>query len=496
MTALLGLDVGTSGARCVAIDETGRLLAEAASEYPLHSPRPGWSEQDPEDWWEASRTVLGRVALKVGQDVAGIGLTGQMHGAVFLDGADAIIRPALLWNDQRTQEQCDEITRLVGRDELIRIAGNPALTGFQAPKLLWLREEEPRAYARMHRLLLPKDYIRLRLTGQAATDVSDASGTLLLDLRSRSWSDEILGTLEIPRRWLPEVFEGPEATGGVLAGVAGELGLRPGIPVAAGGGDNAAGAVGSGIIAGGLASCSIGTSGVLFAHSDALRLDPSGRLHAFCHAVPNRYHLMGVSLSAGGSLRWWRDILGNATYEEMGLLAAQAPPGSEGLVFVPYLTGERSPHLDPLARGAFFGLSSRHSAAHLTRAVMEGVAFSLRDSLDLMKELGEAPTQVRVTGGGARSDLWRQVLADVFDCRIVRTASDQGPAFGAALLASVAAGVHTNVEEACAGIELRADADDPDPARARIYAEYHAVYRSLYPATRDQMHTLSALAEQ
>ncbi len=496
MTALLGLDVGTSGARCVAIDETGRLLAEAASEYPLHSPRPGWSEQDPEDWWEASRTVLGRVALKVGQDVAGIGLTGQMHGAVFLDGADAIIRPALLWNDQRTQEQCDEITRLVGRDELIRIAGNPALTGFQAPKLLWLREEEPRAYARMRRLLLPKDYIRLRLTGQAATDVSDASGTLLLDLRSRSWSDEILGTLEIPRRWLPEVFEGPEASGGVLAGVAGELGLRPGIPVAAGGGDNAAGAVGSGIIAGGLASCSIGTSGVLFAHSDALRLDPSGRLHAFCHAVPNRYHLMGVSLSAGGSLRWWRDILGNATYEEMGLLAAQAPPGSEGLVFVPYLTGERSPHLDPLARGAFFGLSSRHSAAHLTRAVMEGVAFSLRDSLDLMKELGEAPTQVRVTGGGARSDLWRQVLADVFDCRIVRTASDQGPAFGAALLASVAAGVHTNVEEACAGIELRADADDPDPARARIYAEYHAVYRSLYPATRDQMHTLSALAEQ
>jgi xylulokinase len=496
MTALLGLDVGTSGARCVAIDETGRLLAEATSEYPLHSPRPGWSEQDPEDWWEASRTVLGRVALKVGQDVAGIGLTGQMHGAVFLDGADAIIRPALLWNDQRTQEQCDEITRLVGRDELIRIAGNPALTGFQAPKLLWLREEEPRTYARMRRLLLPKDYIRLRLTGQAATDVSDASGTLLLDLRSRSWSDEILGTLEIPRRWLPEVFEGPEATGGVLAGVAGELGLRPGIPVAAGGGDNAAGAVGSGIIAGGLASCSIGTSGVLFAHSDALRLDPSGRLHAFCHAVPNRYHLMGVSLSAGGSLRWWRDILGNATYEEMGLLAAQAPPGSEGLVFVPYLTGERSPHLDPRARGAFFGLSSRHSAAHLTRAVMEGVAFSLRDSLDLMKELGEAPTQVRVTGGGARSDLWRQVLADVFDCRIVRTASDQGPAFGAALLASVAAGVHTNVEEACAGIELRADADDPDPARARIYAEYHAVYRSLYPATRDQMHTLSALAEQ
>jgi xylulokinase len=496
MTALLGLDVGTTGARCVAIDETGRLLAEATAEYPLHSPRPGWSEQDPEDWWKASRTVLGRVAETVGQDVAGIGLTGQMHGAVFLDGSDAVIRPALLWNDQRTQKQCDEITQVVGAETLIRIAGNPALTGFQAPKLLWLREEEPHAYARMRRLLLPKDYIRLRLTGQVATDVSDASGTLLLELRSRSWSDEILGALEIPRPWLPEVFEGPEATGSVLAGVAGDLGLRAGTPVAAGGGDNAAAAVGNGIIKGGLASCSIGTSGVLFAHSDALSLDPSGRLHAFCHAVPGRYHLMGVSLSAGGSLRWWRDVLGSATYEDIGRLAAQAPPGSEGLVFVPYLTGERSPHLDPLARGAFFGLTSRHSAAHLTRAVMEGVAYSLRDSLDLMKQLGAGPNQVRATGGGARSDLWRQILADVFDCRIVRTVFDQGPAFGAALLASVAAGIHANVEEACARIQLRAEADDPDPARARIYDEYHTVYRSLYPATRDQMHTLSALAEQ
>jgi xylulokinase len=496
MTALLGLDVGTTGARCVAIDETGLMLAEATAEYPLHSPRPGWSEQNPEDWWEASRTAIGRVAEKVGPNVAGIGLSGQMHGAVFLDGSDAVIRPALLWNDQRTQKQCDEITRSVGAKELIRIAGNPALTGFQAPKLLWLREEEPQAYARVHRLLLPKDYIRLRLTGQAATDASDASGTLLLDLGSRDWSDEILGALEIPRKWLADVFEGPEATGDVLASLAGDLGLRPGIPVAAGGGDNAAAAVGNGVITGGLASCSIGTSGVLFAHSDALSVDPSGRLHAFCHAVPGCYHMMGVSLSAGGSLRWWRDILGNATYEEMGRLAGQAPPGSEGLVFVPYLTGERSPHLDPLARGTFFGLSSRHSTAHMTRAVMEGVAFSLRDSLELMKQLGAAPTQVRATGGGARSNLWRQILADVFDCRIVRTVFDQGPAFGAALLASVAAGSHADVQEACAGIELRAEADEPEPARVRIYDEYYAVYKALYPATRTHMHTLSALADQ
>lgn len=497
MTALLGLDVGTTGVRCIAIDEVGRLLAEATAEYPLLSPHPGWSEQNPEDWWEATRTVVGRVAKEVGIDVAGIGLTGQMHGAVFLDANDAVIRPALLWNDQRTQKQCDEITEKVGAEALIRIAGNPALTGFQAPKLLWLRDEEPLSYAKVQRLLLPKDYIRLRLTGVAATDASDASGTLLLDLRSRTWSDEILNALDIPRRWLPDVFEGPEATGDVLASVADQLGLRPGITVAAGGGDNAAAAVGNGIVSAGLASCSIGTSGVLFAHSDKLSPDPSGRLHAFCHAVPDRYHLMGVTLSAGGSLRWWRDVLGTAaSYEELGRLAAQAPPGSEGLVFLPYLTGERSPHLDPLARGAFFGLSSRHSAAHLTRALMEGVAFSLRDCLELMRQIGTVPTQVRATGGGARSDFWRQLLADVLGCPIVRTVSDQGPAYGAALLAGVAAGVYANVEEACAGIELRTEVCEPDSERVRLYDDYHAEYQSLYSATSAQMHALSDLADR
>jgi xylulokinase len=496
MKALLGLDIGTTGARCLAIDETGRVLAESIAEYPLFSPHPGWSEQNPEDWWAASSTVIGRVTKEVGPDIAGIGLTGQMHGAVFLDGTDAVIRPALLWNDQRTQKECDEITDKVGAEALIRIAGNPALTGFQAPKLLWLRNEEPSAYAHVKRLLLPKDYVRLRLSGQAATDASDASGTLLVDLRSRNWSDEILDALEIPRAWLPDVFEGPEATGSVLTSVADQLALRPGIAIAAGGGDNAAAAVGNGIILAGLASCSIGTSGVLFAHSDTLSPDPSGRLHAFCHAVPYRYHLMGVTLSAGGSLRWWRDVLGTASYEELGQLAAQAPPGSEGLVFLPYLTGERSPHLDPLARGAFFGLSSRHSAAHLARALMEGVAFSLRDCLDLMRETGTVPTEIRATGGGARSDLWRQLLADILDCGIVQTVSDQGPAYGAALLAGVAAGIHANIEEACATIEVRAETSEPDSERARLYDEYHAVYRSLYQATRAQMHTLSALADR
>jgi xylulokinase len=495
-TALLGLDIGTTGARCLAIDERGSVVAEATSEYPLHSPRPGWSQQNPEDWWRASCAAVGRVAKEVGPEIAGIGLTGQMHGAVFLDGSAAVIRPALLWNDQRTQRQCDEITQRVGAEALIRIAGNPALTGFQAPKLLWLREEEPEAYARVRRVLLPKDYIRLRLSGSAATDASDASGTLLLDLRSRTWSEEILGALEIPRTWLPDVFEGPEATGAVLSSVADQLALRAGIPVAAGGGDNAAAAVGTGIITAGLASCSIGTSGVLFAHSDSLSPDPSGRLHAFCHAVPDRYHLMGVTLSAGGSLRWWRNVLGPAGYEDLGRLAEQAPAGAEGLVFLPYLSGERSPHLDPFARGAFFGLSSRHSAAHLTRAVMEGVAFSLRDCLDLANQVGIETSQIRATGGGARSDLWRQMLADILGRPIVRTVSDQGPAYGAALLAGVASGIYANVEEACSGIEVRADVCEPDPARARLYQEYLDVYRSLYRSTREQMHALSDLAER
>ena len=496
VTALLGLDIGTTGARCLAIDETGRVLAEATAEYPLYSPHPGWSEQHPEDWWNASRTAIGRVAEKIGPDIAGIGLTGQMHGAVFLDERDAVIRPALLWNDQRTQKECQEITEKVGADALIRIAGNPALTGFQAPKLLWLRSEEPKAYARLRRLLLPKDYVRLRLSGDAATDASDASGTLFLDLRSRTWSSEILGALDVERRWLPEVFEGSETTGRVLATVSAELGLPPGIPLAAGGGDNAAAAIGNGVISAGQASCSIGTSGVLFAPSEFLSPDPSGRLHAFCHAVPDRYHLMGVTLSAGGSLRWWREVLGEVSYVQLGQLAAQVPPGSEGLIFLPYLSGERSPHLDPLARGAFFGLSSRHSAAHLTRALMEGVAFSLRDCLELMRQIGTAPTEIRATGGGARSDLWRQLLADILGCRILRTVSDQGPAYGAALLAGIAAGVYVDVEEACAGIEVRTETSEPDSSRARRYDDYYAVFRSLYRSTKAEMHKLSSLADQ
>jgi len=496
LSYLLGLDVGTTGVRCVAIDEAGEIRAKSSTDHPSYAPRPGWSEQQPGDWWTGSRLVLSRVAGEVGRDIAGIGLTGQMHGAVFLDRADRVIRPAPLWNDQRTASQCEAITQRVGAERLIEVTGNPALTGFQAPKILWLRDEEPEAYARVTSVLLPKDYIRLLLTGDKASDASDASGTLLLDLRARDWSVAILDALAIPRRLLPEVVESPASRGVLRPDVAAELGLPGGIAIAAGAGDQAAAAVGNGVIVEGLLVCSIGSSGVVFAHSDRPVVDGSGRLHAFCHAVPGAYHIMGVTLAAGASLRWWRDLVGKGTYEELNTLAGQAPPGSEGLLFLPYLSGERTPHLDSRARAAFFGLSARHGVAHLTRAVLEGVAFSLRDSLEMMVGLGIAPTEIRTTGGGARSPLWRQILADVLNRPIVRPVADQGPAFGAALLAGVAAGVYGSVADACSRIRMRAEATLPDPSRVSTYDHYYGSYRDLYASTSSTMHDLSELANR
>jgi xylulokinase len=492
MSVLVGLDVGTGGARAVAVNESGEVVAEASSAYPLHTPRPGWTEQDPADWWNGAKEVLGKVAAEAGE-VAGIGLTGQMHGSVFLDGSDRVIRPALLWNDQRTQAQCDEITRVVGEEQLISIAGNPALTGFQAPKIVWLEEEEPENFGRISRVLLPKDYVRLMLTGEYATDASDASGTLLLDVRARDWSGQILDALEIPHDWMPEVYEGPENTGALRDNAAAELGLPPGIPVAAGGGDNAAAAVGTGIVGPGLVNSSVGTSGVLFAHASEFNPDPSGRLHAFCHAVPGAYHLMGVTLSAGGSLSWWRETLGG-DYDELVEAASGVQPGSEGLVFLPYLSGERTPHLDPRARGAFFGLTARHGAAHMTRAVMEGVIFSLRDSLEIMRSLGVPIEDVRATGGGARSGLWRQLQADIYGSPIRRTVADEGPAYGAALLAGVASGTYSGIDEASSEVELREETTEPDQERAKIYEDYYELYQSLYPAASSAMSRLTDLA--
>ncbi|MGH7903156.1 MAG: xylulokinase [Candidatus Dormibacteraceae bacterium] len=493
MTFLIGLDVGTTGARALAIEPSGAVAASATETYPLSTPRPGWVEQDPDDWWRASRTALTRVSEAVGPGVAAIGLTGQMHGSVFLDERDEVIRPALLWNDQRTDPQCGEITERVGED-LIRIAGNPALTGFQAPKILWLRENEPHLYRRLRHVLLPKDYVRYRLTGEFATDVSDASGTLLLDMRARDWSRELLDRLEIPRDWLPPVRESAERAGQVTAQIASDLGLGAGLPVAAGAGDNASAAVGVGAIHSQVAMSSIGTSGVIFAPTETFSPDSLGRVHAFCHAVPGGYHLMGVTLAAGGSLRWWRDECGGGEdYEDLAALAATAPPGAEGLIYLPHLFGERSPHLDPRARGAFVGLTGRHHRAHLTRAVMEGVLFSLRQPLDIIAVAGQ-PAEMRATGGGSRSDLWLQLQADIYGLPIEVTAVDEGAAYGAALLAGVAAGIFTDTRDACRVVRVR-DTIGPDHHRTEIYDELFGIFTGLYPALRGTMHALGAFVD-
>jgi xylulokinase len=468
-------------------------VATATSSYELRTPRPLWTEQDPADWWSGVEVVLGRLAGELGSRIVGLGLTGQMHGAVFLDSAHQVIRPALLWNDQRTGKQCAEISERIGAERLARITGNPALTGFQAPKVLWLREEEPERYARVAHVLLPKDYARLRLTGELATDASDAAGTLFLDLRERSWSEVILEALEIPSAWLPEVYESPEPTGTVSAGVASALGLRPGMPVAAGGGDNAAAAIGTAIVDEGVLSSSIGTSGVLFAHTETASPDPSGRIHAFCHAVPGKSCLLGVTLSAGGSLRWWRDVTG-LDYDALVGEAASVGPGAEGLIFLPYLTGERTPHLDPEARGMFFGLTARHTRAHMTRALLEGVLFSLRDALEIMRELGVRPATVIATGGGSSSPLWLRLQADVYGTVIRRTVIQEGAAYGAALLGHVAAGTFASVDEAVQVVRTLQEVTEPDPRAVGIYDAVFEVYRALYARTDDLMHRVTTAA--
>ena len=496
MTVAIGVDVGTTGAQAVAVDEEGRVVASASSEYPLLTPRPLWTEQDPARWWDGVRDVLSATTRDVegaGGSVAGIGLTGQMHGSVFLDRAGEVIRPALLWNDQRTATQCEEITEAVGERRLVEITGNPALTGFQAPKVLWLRDEEPDAFARVEHVLLPKDYIRYRLSGRFATDASDAAGTLFLDLGRRSWSEEILDALGVPASWLPDVFESPEPAGSLSAGVADELGLPPDIPVAAGGGDNAAAAIGTGIVRDGLMSSSIGTSGVLFAHADTPAIDPSGRIHAFCHAVPGKDCLLAVVLSAGGSLRWWRDVTG-ADYDTLVAEAERTPPGAEGLVFLPYLTGERTPHLDPLASGVFLGLTARHTRGHMTRALMEGVLFALRDGLEIMRDLGVRPKEIRATGGGATSELWLRLQADVYGLPVHRLEIEEGAAYGAALLGHVAAGTHADVDEAASVVRTRPEVTEPDPRTTETYDALHGIYRSVYAPLREDMHRLAAIA--
>lgn len=471
MARLVGLDVGTSSVKGIAIDEAGTVLRLAERGYPLSTPHPGWAEQDPEDWVRAATAVLAELDA---DHADGIGLTGQMHGLVALGADDRPLRPAILWNDGRTQAQCDEIESLVGREELIALTGNRALAGFTAPKLLWLREHEPDVYARIRRVLLPKDYVRLRLTGEHATDVSDASGTLLFDVARRRWSDELVDRLGLDRAWLPDALESVAVSGRTAAGV----------PVAAGAGDQAAGALGVGVTAeDGPASIVLGTSGVVFAARDAYAADPDGAAHAFCHAVPGTWHVMGVMLSAAGSLRWLRDVA--APGEPFGTLLQEAAtwePGAEGLLFAPYLAGERTPHADPAARALFAGLTLRHDRGALTRAVLEGVAFGLADGLDRLAALGSRPSLARVSGGGARGRLWLQVIAAVLDLELERTAVDEGAAFGAALLGGVAGGVFADAAEAAAACVVTADTIAAPAGWTARYAELRPGYLALYGA--------------
>ena len=497
MPYLLGIDVSTTATKALVIDERGEVVASASDEYGFVTPRALWAEQNPADWWRACVNVVRRVLERVdARDIAGIGLTGQMHGLVLLDSQGEVLRPCIMWNDQRTGAQCAEITERVGGvKQLLQLIGNPVLPGFTAPKILWVRENEPKVYARAAQVLLPKDYLRFKLTGAYASEVSDASGTALLDVAKRDWSDEMLKALEIPREWLPAVYESPIVSAKISAETAGVTGLIEGTPVVGGGGDQAAQAIGTGIVQEGIVSATLGTSGVVFASSDTYRLEPNGLLHAFCHAVPGKWHLMGVMLSAAGSFRWFRDALGQAevehakaqgrdVYDILCDEAAKAAAGCEGLIFLPYLTGERTPYPDPSARGVFFGITLRHGKPEMVRSVLEGVAYGLRDSLELMRALGLNIEQVRASGGGARSALWRQILADVFDSEIVLVNITEGAAYGAALLAGVGAGIYGSVEDACERT-VRVTESVTQGKDVRVYDEYYKVYRGLYPALKD-----------
>ncbi|PWH17488.1 MAG: xylulokinase [Anaerolineae bacterium] len=492
-TYFLGIDVSTTATKALLIDLNGQVVGTAATEYPFETPRPLWSEQHPHLWWQGAQQSIRAVLAQTGIDpaqVGGIGLTGQMHGLVLLNEAGEVLRPAILWNDQRTQAQCDEIHRRVGRERFIQITGNVALTGFTAPKILWVKEHEPEIYAQVAHILLPKDYVRYKLTGEFGMDKADGAGTVLMDLKARDWSNEILAALEISPAWMPPLYEGPQITSRLTPEAAAATGLKPGTPVMAGGGDQAAQAVGVGAVTEGIVALTLGTSGVVFATANGPFIEPEGRLHAFCHSVPGKWHLMGVMLSAAGSLRWYRDTFAPGVgFDDLLAPAAEIPAGADGLLFLPYLTGERTPHPDPLARGAFVGLTVRHALPHLTRAVLEGVAFGLRDSFELMKSsgLGEI-RQVRVSGGGAKSPLWRQILADVFGCELVTVNTTEGAAYGAALLAAVGAGQFESVEAACQAAIQITGSTTPNPDQVREYEAIYPLYRGLYPALKPTFH--------
>jgi xylulokinase len=489
MTCFLGIDTSTTGSKALIINENGEVLAVASSPHTLQMPKPLWSEQNPAEWWEAvSRSVRSALnsASITGERIAAVGLTGQMHGLVLLDEVGNVLRPAILWNDQRTQRQCDEIHRLIGKEKFIQITGNAALTGFTAPKILWVKENEPDIYARIKHILLPKDYIRYKLIGEYAMDKAGGAGTVLFDLKSRDWSAEILDALEINPAWMPPTFEGPEFTGYITDEAAALTRLKAGTPVVAGGGDQAAQAVGVGAVEPGIVGLTVGTSGVVFATTPSALIEPEGRLHAFCHAVPGLWHFMGVMLSAAGSLQWYRDALAaDLSFDDLLKEAEAVPPGSEGLQFLPYLSGERTPHPDPMARGAFIGLTLRHGRAHMTRAVLEGVAFGLKDSFTLIQRAGlGAINQVRGSGGGTKGALWRQILASILEIDLVTVNTKEGAAYGAALLAGVGASAWPDTATACKACVKVTGTTQPQPAQMEVYRKAYPLFRELYPALK------------
>ena len=496
MAYILGLDVSTTGSKALLIDRKGEVIGTASSPHSLSTPKPLWSEQDPDMWWQAVTNSIRSLIAQTGVDpnkIEAVGLTGQMHGLVLLDADGKVLRPAILWNDQRCQAQCDEIHARVGKERFIQISGNVALTGFTAPKILWVAENEPEVYAKVSHVLLPKDYIRYKLTGELAMDKADGSGTVMFDLKARDWSEELLEILDIPREWMPPTFEGPDITGHVNEFAASQSGLVTGTPVTAGGGDQAAGAVGVGAVEPGIVGLVVGTSGVIFATTPAPLVEPEGRLHAFCHAAPGLWHFMGVMLSAAGSLQWYRDTLApEMSFDELLREAESVPAGSEGLLFLPYLSGERTPHPDPLARGAFIGLTLRHSRGHMTRAVLEGVAFGLKDSFTLIRNAGlEQISQVRASGGGTKGALWRQILADVLESELVSVNTTEGGAFGAALLAGVGVGAWPDVATACRETIHITGKTTPNTANFQAYRDTYEIYRGLYPLLKDTFQKLN-----
>ncbi len=504
---LIGIDLGTSGTKTVLFDQNGAAIASAAVEYPLYQPKNGWAEQEPSDWWQAAAATVRRVIDESGvapEAIKGVGLSGQMHGLVMLDEAGEPLRRSIIWCDGRTSQECEEITALVGRQRLIEITANPALTGFTASKILWVRRHEPKLYAKCRHILLPKDYIRYQLTGEFATEVSDASGMNLLDVPNRCWSGEILEKLEIDGALLAKMYESCEVTGQITPRAAALTGLAAGTPVVGGAGDNAAAAVGTGVVERGRAFTTIGTSGVVFAHSDRVTIDPQGRVHTFCSAVPGAWTVMSCTLAAGLSLKWLRDQffteemktaegMGVDPYFLMDQQAGRVPIGANRLIFLPYLMGERSPLLDENSRGVFFGLSAIHTKYDLLRAVMEGVTYSQRQCLDVLRGMGVVSTEMLACGGGGSSPLWRQMLADVYGCPVKTVVSKEGPALGAAILAGVGAGLYPNVQEACRGMIQTNPAQQPDAQASEQYERFYQVYQSLYPALRESFQRLSKL---